>query len=261
MALDCRKLSRQVSALFEEEFREYKCGAVPDVHDSRLTHGATGIGGEFTYLYIDMRNSSKLTDRHRRQTVAKMYKAFHLCMVRIIREYQGRVRSFDGDRLMGIFDSNNKIDNAVEAAMTMIGCVEGILVPKMRRHYRDRMFDVGIGIATSEAILIKAGVGHEENSRDLVSIGAAANFAARLSDKAKAPKRIHICPETMQGLSIHNRQYQSKVFGLIPVTNEIWSSESDLNPFLFGTPFAYSTSKYREPDTGELEEASELDEA
>lgn len=190
---DKKKLTDKVDTLFKESFKKYEVDKVPEVTNPKLTHGNTGMEGEFAYLYVDMRGSSSYTDKHRRQTVAKIYKAFHHCMVEIIKEKDGKVRSFDGDRVLGIFDGERKVNNAVEAAFLMKGAKIDILKPKINQYFKNDSFDLGVGISLSKSLIIKAGVGYDTNNRDLVSIGTAPNLGAKLSDEAATPKSIYIC--------------------------------------------------------------------
>lgn len=194
-------LTAKVDSLFKEEFKEYESETVPDISDSRLTHGATGISGEYTFLYADMRESSSLTNDHRRKTISKIYKAFHHCMVETIKYKDGKVRSFDGDRVLGIFDGSSKANNAVYAAMFMVGCLTEILKPKIEEYYKNETFEMGIGVATGKCMCVKAGVGYDENNRDLVWIGDAPNLGAKLSNKGSGYfGRIIICSDTYSRL-------------------------------------------------------------
>ena len=72
-----KDLNNAVKALFDESFTSKNVTDVPDITDSRLTHGATGLEGEFTFLYVDLRGSSSFTGSHRLYTIAKIFKAFH----------------------------------------------------------------------------------------------------------------------------------------------------------------------------------------
>ncbi len=205
MGWDARSLGNKVDALLDERFDEYSIDTVPEAGDRRLTHGGTGLAGEFTFLYVDMRSSSALPWAHRRQSVAKLYKAFHHCMVEAVKSGNGRVRSFDGDRVLGIFAGARRADQAVETAMRMVGCKEEILIPKIRTKYQNDSFDIGIGVATGPALAIKAGVGYDMNNRDLVWIGDPPNLGSKLSDVARHPASIYICRTTFELLETSNR--------------------------------------------------------
>lgn len=203
--MDKKELNNEVKALFDETFSSKKITDVPDITDSRLTHGATGLEGEFTFLYVDLRGSSSLTGSHRLYTISKIYKAFHHCMVQCIKENHGRVRSFDGDRVMAVFAGNRKVNDAVECAKYMVGCLIDVLKPKIKSYYKNESFNLGIGIATGNTVVIKAGIGYDKNNRDLVWIGDPPNLGAKLSDKTLFGGRIGICSTSFGRLLDKNR--------------------------------------------------------
>lgn len=203
--MDKKDLNNKVKTLFDESFTSKEITDVPDVSDSRLTHGATGLEGDFTFLYVDLRGSSSFTGSHRLYTIAKIYKAFHHCMVECIKHKGGRVRSFDGDRVMAVFGGNRKVNDAVECAKYMVGCLYDVLQPKIKSYYNNTSFDLGIGIATGKTAVIKAGIGYDKNNRDLVWIGDPPNLGAKLSDKTLFGGRIGICSTSFSKLTDKNK--------------------------------------------------------
>lgn len=229
----------KVNSIFTEKFTQYDVEDVPDIEDSRLTHGNTGFHGEFSFLYADMRGSSSFTDQHRLQTISKIYKAFHHCMVELIKDNNGKVRSFDGDRVLGVFGGKRKINNSVECAMKMICCAEDVLMPKIKSQFNNNNFDIGIGIATGNCMAIKAGVGFDKNNRDLVWIGDPPNLGAKLSDVAKTPYRIYIDDESFGRLLEANRYTKDANGNKI----DMWTNDR----IVFGTSniTVHKTSYYR----------------
>lgn len=218
MKLKKEPLQDKVNQLFAETFIQSDAKEVPTIDDSRLTHGTTGLEGEFTFLYVDIRRSSNLSSSHKRQTIAKIYKAFHHCMVEAIKNGKGKVRSFDGDRVMGVFAGDRKVNNAVETAMLMVGCKRDILTPQIKSFYKNESFDIGIGIATGETLVVKAGQGYDKNNRELVWIGDAPNLGAKLSDSAKHPRNIYICETSFNRLFELNRWHTDE----IGVKHDMW---------------------------------------
>lgn len=205
-----KDLNNKVKTLFDENFSSKEITDVPDISDTRLTHGATGLEGQFTFLYVDLRGSSSLTDSHRLYTIAKIYKAFHHCMVECVKENDGRVRSFDGDRVMAVFGGDRKVNNAIECAKSMVGCLIDVLKPKIKSYYNNENFDLGIGIATGKSVVIKAGIGYDKNNRDLVWIGDPPNLGAKLSDKTPFGGRIGICSTSFSKLLDKNRWHKDE---------------------------------------------------
>lgn len=203
-----KEIQDKVDAILKEQFTQYDIDTIPDIEnkpDSRLTHGNTGFLGEFTFLYVDMRGSSSFTDKHRLQTITKIYKAYHHCMVECIKTYGGQVRSFDGDRILAIFAGSSKLNSAINCAMKMVGCRYDILQPQIKAVLSNENFSLGVGIATGIAMVSKAGVGYDKNTRDLIWIGDPPNLGAKLSDHADSPYSIHICKTSFERLCKKNR--------------------------------------------------------
>ena len=203
-----QEADNKVDAVLAEPFTQYDIAEIPDIEnqpDNRLTHGNTGFFGEFTFLYVDMRGSSVYTDEHRLQTITKIYKAYHHCMVDCIKTHEGKVRSFDGDRVLAVFSGNSKLNNAVKCAMKMVGCRYDILQPKIHTAFGNDKFSLGVGIATGNAMVSKAGMGYDKNTRDLIWIGDPPNLGAKLSDEADSPYSIYICKTSYDKLHDTNK--------------------------------------------------------
>lgn len=238
-----KDLEHKVDTLLTEKFSQYDIEDVPDIEnkpDSKLTHGNTGLAGEFTFLYVDMRGSSTYTDEHRLQTIAKIYKAFHHCMVECVKAFYGNVRSFDGDRILAVFGGNIKENNAIKCAMKMTGCRYDILQPKIKSAFGNDSFSLGIGIATGNIMVVKAGVGYDKNTRDLIWIGDAPNIGAKLSDDAESPYSIYICKDTFGRILDTNRYTYNN-----GIKTDMWTKANFT--FKKSTIEIYKTGYYRHP--------------
>ncbi len=148
-----------------------------------------------TYLYADMANSSGLVGASPKETVGKVLRLYLDLSVRIIRRNGGHIRSFDGDRVMGIFIGDGRADASVKAAMQIKWACTELIQPKLVAKYRSIensgwVLKTGIGIANGEAFIVRAGV--RRTGSDLVSVGAAPNLAAKLSDIRHEPYHIRI---------------------------------------------------------------------
>src|SRR5579871_1027555 len=73
---------------------------IPESEDLALKDGAVKITAAF--LYADLAGSSKLAKLCPWKTTAKIIRAYLDCCVRLIKLHGGAVRSFDGDRVMGV---------------------------------------------------------------------------------------------------------------------------------------------------------------
>jgi class 3 adenylate cyclase len=154
--------------------------AVPTTDTVALAGG--GVNLKATMLYADLADSTSLAMWDRRVT-ARICKAFLAASSRIIRARDGEIRSFDGDRVMGVFLGNYKNTNAVKCALQIDWMFQKLLRPKFEAKYeklRDGSFRLShcTGIDTSDVLVVRAGI---RNNNDLIWIGRAPNVAAKLS--------------------------------------------------------------------------------
>jgi adenylate cyclase len=151
---------------------------VPETDDIKLENDCVDL--EATFLYADLADSTELAIKDQK-IAAEVGKAYLMGTTRIIRALRGDIRSFDGDRVMGIFIEGAKNSNAAEAALKINYFFTGILVPAFNEYYgtwRGITFAQTVGIDTSKVMAVRTGI---RNNNDLVWIGRAPNVAAKLS--------------------------------------------------------------------------------
>jgi adenylate cyclase len=78
--------------------------------------GAVKVRGAF--LYADLTDSTSLALKAK-SLAAKVFQAFLSTMTRIIIAENGQIRSFDGDRVMGVFIGDRANDAAARCALKM----------------------------------------------------------------------------------------------------------------------------------------------
>lgn len=154
---------------------------VPETEDVVLKNGGKLV--DATYLYADLAGSSKLAQSLTKEATAKIIKVYINTASRILKNYGGEIRSFDGDRVMAIFMGSSKNWNAVRAALGIQWAVMKVIRPAIESGWSDGAnfcdIDHAVGIDTGEALIVRGGV---RDNNDLVSVGGAPNVAAKLSD-------------------------------------------------------------------------------
>lgn len=192
-----------------------------------------------TYLYSDLIDSSGLVraaDSH--DEVASVMSAFLKVAVRIIRAENGHIRSFDGDRVMGVFTGANRQTRAVRAAMKIDYAVGVLLDPKIQSAFKslrdaDWHIRAMTGIATSEALLVRAGI---RNNSDLLSVGVGPNLAAKLSDLRDTGAGYNI--------AISKGTYGALAESVIMSKGQnMWTGPHKLS--MGGASYSYYTTRYR----------------
>jgi adenylate cyclase len=159
---------------------------VPETNDFNLAGGAVRLTA--TMLYADLADSTAIAIYDRR-VAARVFKSFLAVCSRIIRDRGGYVRSFDGDRVMGVFVGDSKNTSAAKAALQINDSFLKIIKPKLEAKYevfQNGTYGLGhcVGIDTSEVLVIRGGI---IDNNDLVWVGSAPNVAAKLSGIRSTP--------------------------------------------------------------------------
>lgn len=211
------KIKEHMDANFDVQDVSY----VPNLDDKKLTFGNTGLKFETTVLYIDLRGSTALINKHNKGTVAKIHKAYYYAIVKIAKSLGGENRSFNGDSLLVFFQGTTKdtLSNAVKAAMQMkymLSNSEGI--SKHLSKYTN--IDFGIGLDDGDVLCTKVGIGGTYDNKDLIWIGNPVNKSTVLSDLGKSRKHIYISKRVYDNLN-DNVKYSTK--------NDAWGNPQQVN--------------------------------
>ena len=164
---------------------------VPETENIGL--GNKGVRLDATMLYADLADSTELA-AHSQIKASEVYKAFLICGTRIILHRGGFIRSFDGDRVMGVFIGNSKNTSAVKAALNIKYVFNELLVPRFKQQYdefKDSTLKLNycVGVDTGSMLVARAGV---RNNNDLVWVGQTPNVAAKLSTLRQPPFNTYI---------------------------------------------------------------------
>ncbi|GAB7188959.1 hypothetical protein ATKI12_8790 [Kitasatospora sp. Ki12] len=197
------QINQALSDLVGHDWQVTQGTVVPKTENIVLKNGAREL--DAVYLYADMMGSTKLVTEFPPGTAAKVMRAFLATACRVIRSHDGHIRSFDGDRVMGIFVGGNKNSRAVQAAMEIKYATDNFVRPALERKLPSLVtkgFALShvCGVASGKVFIARAGI---RDHNDLISVGQAANIAAKLSDIRETPqKRTYITKavfDTMAG--------------------------------------------------------------
>lgn len=193
----------KVKNIIDGNFTSSEITYVPDISDSKLTLGNSGLKFEATVLHIDMRGSTTILNRHNKSTVAKIHMAYFHTVVTIAGRLGGAVRSFNGDSILVFFPGKNifTLSNAVKAALHMKYIITDSEngINKLLSKYS--AIDFGIGIDDGVVLCTKIGIGGDSNNKGLFWAGNAVNKAVKLSDLAKDPNHISISSRVYSSLT------------------------------------------------------------
>jgi adenylate cyclase len=180
------EITSDVNGILAQAFSVRDGLVVPEPSDVVLAGGAVKLTA--TMMYADLVDSTVLAMSNR-QLAARVFKSFLAVSARIIRHHSGYVRSFDGDRIMGVFVGDYKNTSAAKAALNINYAFLYIIKPMLEAKYevfKNGTYKLGhcAGVDTSEVLVIRGGM---IRSNDLVWVGSAPNVAAKLSGIRDAP--------------------------------------------------------------------------
>jgi class 3 adenylate cyclase len=194
------ELAADVSGVLSQTWDIRDGLVVPKTEDVAL--GGGGVKLAATFLYADLADSTDLAMWDRRVT-ARVCKAFLAASTRLIRTRGGHVRSFDGDRVMGVFLGEYKNTSAVKCALQVNWMFLNEMKPRFQAKFealQNETHKLGhcVGVDTSEVLAVRSGI---RNNNDLIWIGRAPNVAAKLSGLRDAPFNTFITGEVYDKLA------------------------------------------------------------
>lgn len=210
-------LASETSDILTTKWDERRGNVIPETDAIALADGAVKI--DATFLYADLAASSTLAQTCPWETTAKIIRAYLHCSIRLIRAYRGEIRSFDGDRVMGVFIGDLKNTHAVNCAREIFWTTLNIIDVQANKQFasiQNNKISIRqcVGVDTGTAVAVRAGI---RNNNDLIWIGRAPSLAAKLSDIREYPYCVLISDDCFNDLSDNAKVHDGK---------NIWESRS-----------------------------------
>jgi len=190
-------LEKAVGEIFRSAWTERDGRDVPAPENLGLANDALKL--DATVLYADMSGSTKLVDGYKVSFAAEVYKSYLSCAAKIVKAETGSITAYDGDRIMAVFIGNAKNPSAVRAGLKINYAVGKIINPALERQYPKEPYRLKhtVGIDTSSLFVARIGV---RNDNDLVWVGRAANYAAKLTEISE-DNTVFITPAVFEKLT------------------------------------------------------------
>ena len=203
--------------------------------------GNEAVDLEATFLYADLHESTRLATQNQ-AVAAEVFKAYLMGTTRIIRALDGEIRSFDGDRVMGVFIEGAKNTNAAEAGLKINYFFTQILTPAFNDFYKSAFpsglsLNQTVGIDTSKVMVVRSGI---RNNNDLVWVGRAPNIAAKLSAVRESGFSTYITKDVFD-VMVDSSKYS------IGNRTLMWESRTWPDGTVFGVPNVYRSSWWWKP--------------
>ena len=118
MSTAIEEFESKIVQILYADWDTQKARVVPKTEDVKQYNGAKKL--DATYLYADMADSTLLVKRFEPEMAARIIRAYLRIAVDCIRAKGGHIRSFDGDRVMGIFVGDQRRNDAVDLSLIHI---------------------------------------------------------------------------------------------------------------------------------------------
>ena len=180
-------LNSEVQKILQERWTTRSGRVVPEPEKLKLNNDADKLEG--TVLYADLDDSTNLVNSVKPAFAAEIYKSFLVCAARIIESEKGTITGYDGDRIMAVFIGDGKNSAAARVGFKINYAVAKIINPAISSQYPNSRYSVKhhVGVDTSRLFVARTGV---RGANDLVWVGRAANYAAKLSARSGPATQI-----------------------------------------------------------------------
>ncbi|MFE3222880.1 adenylate/guanylate cyclase domain-containing protein [Nocardia sp. NPDC059228] len=193
-----KEILNQPSGTFQE------VDGLPDRDKLTFTNG---FYGTCSALFVDIRGSSTLTQKHKRPTLAKIYRSFISEMVALLNsEPFVREVNIVGDCVWAVYNTPFKshIDDVFAVAFQA-----NTLKKLLNQHFEKKGIDpisIGIGADWGRALMIKAGYSGS-GINEVIYMGDVVNRAAHLAHEAgrQWQKPIFVGSDFFGNLNDHNQ--------------------------------------------------------
>lgn len=200
-------ITDEVDAIIAASWTPREGEVVPETDDVALAGGAVELNA--TVLYSDLADSTALVLDYLPHIAVEVMKCFLAAASRVIRSEGGRIRSFDGDRVMGIYLGKAKNTSAARTALKINWAFRNVVAPRLQAAYSELHTGTfalrhATGVDTSLLYAVRGGM---RNNNDLVWVGRAPNIAAKLSSIRMDPFYSYVTPEVYQMMN-ESAKYQ-----------------------------------------------------
>lgn len=224
-------LNSEIRKILQEPWTVQRSRGAPRPEDLGLDNEGKIINA--TVLYADLDESTRMVETQEPEFAGRMYKTYLVCAARMIRSEQGNITAYDGDRIMAVYTGRRTAERAVRSALKLNYVVQELINPAVQEMTSGTRFAMrqSVGVDSSELLVAKTGI---RTANDLVWVGRAANYAAKLSSR-RAPA-THITPEVHDQLPAKLKTDNNR--------RQIWTAETAAE---IGNRRVYSSSCYCRP--------------
>jgi class 3 adenylate cyclase len=187
------EIEDEVKKIIEGAFEVEEIDDVPELNDERLVFGSKGLSFEATVVYVVLKESTQILNKHNEAMLAKIRIAYFYLIAEVVNPLGGVVRQAHDDGVYVFFQgtTQDSLNSAVKAAMKIKYMLTNDYsrIKKVFESYDAANF--AIGIDDGSVLCVKLG-SQQSPLGGLVWSGQPLKIAVEIADKLKAPDHIGI---------------------------------------------------------------------
>ncbi|MEZ9350704.1 adenylate/guanylate cyclase domain-containing protein [Vibrio splendidus] len=205
-AYDFEKSRGRIDEILKGADADYKDkDSIPSRDDLTFTNG---FNVKCSALFVDIRGSKAINEKHTKPVLAKIYKTYISELVAIMKNHPKVSEiSIEGDCVWGIFDTPymTDIDRVFRVAYEISSLIDALNIKLRKKKYSE--LTVGIGASWGRSLLIKSGY-KGSGINEVVWLGSLVSEAAKLCDygnKTWEDREIMVSNDFYSNLNEHNK--------------------------------------------------------
>ncbi|MEZ9873422.1 adenylate/guanylate cyclase domain-containing protein [Vibrio sp. 10N.222.55.E8] len=205
-AYDFEKSRDRIDEILKGADADYKDkDSIPSRDDLTFTNG---FNVKCSALFVDIRGSKAINEKHTKPVLAKIYKTYISELVAIMKNHPKVSEiSIEGDCVWGIFDTPYMpdIDRVFRVAYEISSLIDALNIKLRKKKYSE--LTVGIGAAWGSSLLIKSGY-KGSGINEVVWLGSLVSEAAKLCDygnKTWTDREIMVSDDFYSNLNDQNK--------------------------------------------------------
>lgn len=177
------------------------------VYDKHVPKGTEVFNLKCSIMFVDIRNSTDMTDENGRKNMVKIYKMFAKLVIKAVENNDGKVDQIMGDGMLCTFIDGNLPSGAkaINAAMNINTYLSEAYNPIVEESWE---ISCGIGIRTGHVYLTKIGTRGRNKTCKVAYPSSITNYACKLCNIAEGGEILF--DETTYG-QIKNKELKKVV--------------------------------------------------
>ncbi len=171
-----------------------------------------GFYVDVTVLFVDIRSSKELSEKHTKPVLAKIYRSYISEVIAVLKGNSAINEIYiEGDGVWAVFNTTTKteVDSVFCTGFTIASLIDILNIKLTKKGYQT--IEVGIGIEDAESLYIKAGYSGS-GINEVVWIGKVVGQAAELcsfGNRSWNDNEIMVSPTVYSSLTDHNKNLLS----------------------------------------------------